>query len=88
LNGIHISRPVECQLKMTLVRGDPLAKLQKMLKIENSSMKTVAEQSELADTVGASHAVCHEILTENLYIHCIAVKFVPRLLTTIKSNSA
>jgi hypothetical protein len=33
LNGIRISRPVECQLKMTNVQGDQApAKLQKMLK--------------------------------------------------------
>jgi hypothetical protein len=27
---------------------------------------------ELADTVGISYGVCQEILTENLYMHCIA----------------
>jgi hypothetical protein len=47
LNGIHVSRPVECQLKMTSIQGDQApAKRQKMLKkFENSSTKTVAEQS-------------------------------------------
>jgi hypothetical protein len=47
LNGIHVTRPVECQLKMTNVQGDHAsAKQQKMLKkFENSSTKTVAEQS-------------------------------------------
>jgi hypothetical protein len=46
-NGIHISRPVKCQLKMTNIQGDQApAKRQKMLKIfENSSTKTVAEQT-------------------------------------------
>jgi hypothetical protein len=47
LNGIHVSRPVECQLKMMKIQGDQEpTKRQKMLtKFENSSMKTVAEQS-------------------------------------------
>jgi hypothetical protein len=44
---IHVSSPVECQMKMTKVQGDNApAKRQKMLKeFENSSTKTVAEQS-------------------------------------------
>jgi hypothetical protein len=47
LNGIHVSRPVECQLKMTNLQGDQApAKQQKILKkFENSSTKTVTEQS-------------------------------------------
>jgi hypothetical protein len=47
LNGIHVSRPMECQLKMTNVQGDQAkAKRQKMLKkFNNSSMTTIAEQS-------------------------------------------
>jgi hypothetical protein len=28
-----------------------------------------------------SYGVCQEIVTENSNMHCIAVKFVPRLLT-------
>jgi hypothetical protein len=36
---------------------------------------------ELVDTVGISYGVCQEILTENLNICRIAVKFVPCLLT-------
>jgi hypothetical protein len=46
LKGIHVSRPVECQLKMTNVQGDQApAKRQKLLKnFESSSTKTVAEQ--------------------------------------------
>jgi hypothetical protein len=36
---------------------------------------------ELADTVGISYGVCQEILTENLNMHRIDAKFVPRLLT-------
>jgi hypothetical protein len=44
--------PVKCQLKMTNVQGDLApAKLQKMLKkFENSSTKTVAEQSMSSQT--------------------------------------
>jgi hypothetical protein len=45
-NGIHVSRPAECQLKMTNVQGDKApVKWQKMLKkFEDSSTKTVTEQ--------------------------------------------
>jgi hypothetical protein len=47
LNGIHISLPVEWQLKMMNVQGDQApAEWQKMLKtFENPSTKTVAKQS-------------------------------------------
>ena len=36
---------------------------------------------EVAEEVSISKTVCHEILTENLGMHRIAVKFVPHLLT-------
>jgi hypothetical protein len=36
---------------------------------------------KLADTVGISYGVCQEILTENMNMLYIAVKFVPWLLT-------
>jgi hypothetical protein len=35
---------------------------------------------ELTDTTGISYGVCQEILTENLNMHSIAMKLVPRLL--------
>jgi hypothetical protein len=67
LNGIHVSRPVECQLKMTNVQDyQAPAKRQKMLKkFENSSTKTIAEQSmSLQTPLGwISYGVCQEILT-------------------------
>jgi hypothetical protein len=46
-NGIHVSRPIKCQLKMTDVQGDEVsAKRQKMLKkFENSSTTAIAIQS-------------------------------------------
>jgi hypothetical protein len=52
LNGIHISRPVECQLMMN-VQGNQLpAKQQKMLtKFENSSTKTIAKESMSSQTL-------------------------------------
>jgi hypothetical protein len=51
-------------MKIANVQGDQApAKQQKMLKnFENSSMKTVAEQSMSSQT---SYGVCQEILTEN-----------------------
>jgi hypothetical protein len=83
LNGIHVSRPVKCQLKMTNVQGDQApAKLQKILKkiqelIHEDHRRTI---HELADTVRISCGVFQEILTENLNMQGIAIKFVPRLL--------
>jgi hypothetical protein len=52
LNGIHVSRPVEFQSKMTNVQGDQApAKQQKMLeKLKNSSTKTVTEPSMSSHT--------------------------------------
>jgi hypothetical protein len=52
MNGIHVARLVECQLKLTNVQGDQApVKQQKMLNnFENLSMKTIAEQSMSAQT--------------------------------------
>ena len=36
---------------------------------------------EVAEEVSIAKTVCHEILTENLGMHRIAAKLVPRLLT-------
>jgi hypothetical protein len=74
-NGIHVSRSVECQLKMTNVQGDQApAKRQKMLKkFENLSTKTIAKQSmNLQTTLGPVNGDFQEILTENLNMWCIA----------------
>jgi hypothetical protein len=53
LNFIHVSRLVKCPLKMTNIQGDQApAKRQKMLKrFENSSMKTIIEQSISSQTL-------------------------------------
>ena len=36
---------------------------------------------EVTEEVGISKTTCHEILTENFGMHCVARKFVPRLLS-------
>jgi hypothetical protein len=41
----------------------------------------------LANTAGISYGVCREIFTENFNMHRTAEKFVPQLLTMIKSSS-
>jgi hypothetical protein len=65
--------------------GSPsTSKTKKMLKkFENSSTKTIAEQSMSSQTpLGwISYGVFQEILTENLNMHHTAAKFVPCLLT-------
>jgi hypothetical protein len=70
---------------MTNVQDDQApAKRQKMLKkFENSSTKTIAEQSMSLQTLlgWISYGVCQNILTENLNMRYIAAKFVPSLLT-------
>jgi hypothetical protein len=52
LNGIDVSKVVMCQLEMMNVQGDQApAKQQKMLrKFENSSTKTITEQSMSSQT--------------------------------------
>jgi hypothetical protein len=53
LNGIHVSRPVKCQLKMTNVQGeDTTIKRQKILKkFENSFTKAITAQSMSSQTL-------------------------------------
>ena len=36
---------------------------------------------EIAEEVGICKSLCHLILTKNRKMHCVAAKFVPRLLT-------
>jgi hypothetical protein len=90
LNGIHVSRPLECQLKMSNVQVDQAsAKRQKMLKNSRTHPRRRRRTiHELADTVGISYGVCQEILIENLNMRRIAAKFAPRLLTNDKSSGA
>jgi hypothetical protein len=46
LNGVDVSRPVECQLKMNIQGDQAPAKRHKIFReFENSSTKTIAEQS-------------------------------------------
>jgi C4-type Zn-finger protein len=74
MNGIHVSRPVKCQLKVTNVQGDQApAKRQEMLKklelIHEDHRQTT---HELTDTIGISYRICQEIVTENLNMRRIA----------------
>jgi hypothetical protein len=52
LNFIHVSRPVECQLKMTNLQSDqaPAERQIILKKFENSTTKTVFEQSMSSQT--------------------------------------
>jgi hypothetical protein len=68
---------------MTIIQGDQaIAKQQKMLKkFQNSSTKTVTEQSMSSQTLlGSVTETARSFLTENLNIHQIAAKFVSTLL--------
>jgi hypothetical protein len=68
---------------MMNVQGDQApANRQKMLKkFENSSTKTIAEQSMSSQTPLESVMEFAKRSTENLNMRPIAAKFVPRLLT-------
>src|SRR5215475_1605402 len=55
---------------------DNVAKVRELIR-SNRSLTV----REVAEEVSISKTVCHEILTENLGMHRIAAKFVPRLLT-------
>jgi len=50
----------------------------KVRKVNRSNRRFTVR--EVAEEVSFSKTVCHEILIENLGMHCIAAKFVPRLL--------
>jgi hypothetical protein len=53
--------------------------IQKVRKVNRSSHRVTV--CEIAEEAGISKTMCHEIRTENLSMHCIAAKFVPRLLS-------
>jgi hypothetical protein len=59
LSGIHVLRPVECQLMMRNIQGDQVsAKQQKMLTNRELIHKDCSQIiHELADTVGFSYGV-------------------------------
>jgi hypothetical protein len=65
LNGVYVSRPVECQLKMKNVPQPSTSKTRENVEqiwelIHEDHCQTI---HELADTVGISYGVCQEILT-------------------------
>jgi hypothetical protein len=82
LNGIHVLRPFECQLKMMNVHGDHHKTTEDVEKKMQELIHEDHHQTihELADTIGISYGVCQEIFTENLNMCSIAAKFAPRLL--------
>jgi hypothetical protein len=76
---------------MTNVQGDQTpAKLQKMLKKILELIIKDCHQTihELADIAGINYEVCQEILSENLNMRRIAMKFVIQLLTNEQSSGA
>jgi hypothetical protein len=90
LNGIHIAKQIERQLKMTNVQGEQApAKRQKILKKKKKKKKKSKTHPrrrcrtihELAEAAGISYVVCKQILREHLKICRTAAKFVLGLLT-------
>jgi len=61
-------------------QGDPqAAQILKLLhKFKNSSVRTI---HDIAEEVGIGYETCQQVLTEELCMHRVAAKFVPRILT-------
>ena len=78
------SRPVTHQLTMTNTQGDPQAaqppetveRIQQFIRQDRH--RTIRD---IAEEVGAGYGTCQRVLTEELGMHHVAAKFVPRILT-------
>ena len=73
-NGGNVSKRAELWMMMIRVRDSHQRR--KLTIVLQKFMKS----SFFAEEVGISKTACHEILTENLGMHRIAAKFVPRML--------
>ena len=84
MSGTNVLKRVKLQLRTNKCSGRPSASkneenIQKVWKMICSSRRLTVR--EVAKEAGISKTMCHEILTENLGMHCVAAKFVLRLLS-------
>jgi hypothetical protein len=78
------NHPPNCSI--TTVNGSTLIRGSRVSILSHDITELIHEDHhqtihELADTDEIGYEVCQEILTENLNMHCTAMKFVPQLLT-------
>jgi response regulator of citrate/malate metabolism len=84
VSGTNVLKRVELQLRTNERSGRPSASIneeniQKVRKVIRSSHRLTVR--EVAEEAKISKSTCHEILTDNLGMHCVAAKFVPPLLS-------
>ena len=66
----HTGRPTSCTTPETLARIQDLVRQDKRRNIH-----------DIAEEVGIGYGTCRRVLTEELGMHRVAAKFVPRILT-------
>ena len=73
----HTGRPISC------TTGETVARIQGL--ILQDRCWTI---HDIAEEVGIGYGTCQQILTEELGMHHVAAKFVPRILQLTRSSSA
>jgi len=66
----HTGRSISCTTPETVVRIQELVCQDRRWTIH-----------DIAEEVGIGYGTCQQVLTEELGMHCVAAKFVPRILT-------
>ena len=69
-NDEHTGRPISCTTPETVARIQELVCQDRRWTIH-----------DIAEEVGIGYGTCQQVLTEELGMHCVAAKFVPRILT-------
>jgi len=65
----HTGRPTSCTTPETVARIQEL--------VRQDRRRTI---HDIAEEVGIGYRTCQQVLTEELGMHCVAAKFVPRIL--------
>ena len=73
----HTGRPTSCTTPETV------AQIQEL--VRQDQHRTI---HDIAEEVGIGYGTCQQILTEELGMHHVAAKFVPRILQLTRSSSA
>ena len=83
MSGTNILKRAELQLRTMNVQDDLQSKseekIQEVQKVIHSNCCLTIHKA--AQEAGISKTICDKILTENLGMNCVAVKFVPCLLS-------
>jgi len=66
----YIGRPTSCTTPETVAQIQELTRQDQRRTIHN-----------IAEEVGIGYGTCQSVLMEDLGMHCVAAKFVPRILT-------